>query len=399
MPPEPPLDSHLRIRGAQLGRLGEALNARGPLGQLHGRLDLDLDYRQPASDYIPVGSGHVDLTGLHWGDGGITDSIRGTILLTGGDFRVRDLSGTLGGGTVRGQVVLHLADPNRSHFNLAVDGLDAGRLLVPWPALAANVNGLLDLHLQGTLGRHCQGGGNLVLTRGRIFGVEVAEARLPVRFDVVPARGRARLDCSELTAQVGRGRVTGSAAIACNADTHVEGTLRFQEVDVRALARPLAENTRLSAGQVSGQIVFNGSNVRSLDDLTATVEASLTQAQAFQLPILSQLSPFVVPGRPGTPVQRGELRGRLSAGLFRVQRLSLSGDTVDLFADGTLTTAGRLDPRRDCDHRAYRCRQWPAPPPGVKSAAQRSRSCNAAAGHGPASRQRLSSSARRRHGA
>jgi len=340
---ELPPDSHLHVHGARLGRLGEALTTRGTLDQLHGRFDLDVDYRLPAPDYAPVGSGRFSLTGFHWGDRESGDSIRGTLLLTQGEVRLRDLNGNLGGGTLRGQVVLRPRDPNRSHFNLALDGADASQVLAPWPALAANLTGTLDARLHGTLGRQWQGGGDLVLTRGKIRGLDVVEVRLPLRFDVVPALGRAQFDIGDLSAQVAHGRVTGRVNLGLSGETRLDGNLRFQELDLRTMSGPPTANGQIGAGQISGQIAFNGSNVRSLDDVTATVEASFTRAQTFQLPILSQLVPFLVPGRAGTTVQNGEIRGRLAAGIFRVQRLSLSGSSVDLYADGTLTTAGRLN--------------------------------------------------------
>ena len=67
-------------------------------------------------------------------------------------------------------------------------------MLAPWPSLAANVTGSLDARLRGTLGRQWSGGGNVVLTRGKVAGVEVSEWRVPLRFDVVPARGRAEIN-------------------------------------------------------------------------------------------------------------------------------------------------------------------------------------------------------------
>ncbi len=341
--PGPAPDGHVALRAVQLSRLGDVLGEREALAPLHGRADLDLDYRLPSFDSQPVGSGRFNITGLHWGERDRADTLRGSLQLTEDELRLRDLGGDLGGGTVRGQAVVKLPDLARSHFNLAVDGADAGRMLAPWPGLAAQVAGTLDARLHGTLGRHWQGGGSLVLTRGKIAGVEVNEARLPLRFEFLPRRGRAELDCDDLSAQVAHGRVTGRVTLGLNGETRLDGKLHFQEVDLRALSATLSESRALGAGQVGGQIEFGGSNVHSLDDLTATVEAKFTRAQAFQWPILSQLVPFVIPGRAGSTVQSGELHGQLAGGVFRVQRLSLSGSPVDLFADGTISTAGRLN--------------------------------------------------------
>jgi translocation and assembly module TamB len=341
--PERPADSRLRLRGAQLGRLGEALGTRGALDDLHGRIDLDLDFRLDALNFLPVGSGEVHLRRLRWGDREIAEAVRGDVVLSAGEIRVRNLSGELGGGTLRGYVALRLREPNRSHFSLAIDGADAARALAPWPALAANVTGTVDARLHGTLGRRWSGGGSVVLSRGKVVGVEVSELRLPLRFDFVPARGRAQIEVEDTSATVARGRVSGRASLGFGVGTHLQGHLRFSGVDLRTALRPLAESATLGGGKASGRVEFSGHDVRSLDDVTATVEASFAQAQAFQLPILSQVAPFIVPGRSSTTFQSGVLRGRLSNGIFRVQRLSLSGDLVRLFAEGNVTTGGRLN--------------------------------------------------------
>ncbi len=341
--PAAPPDSHLHVRGAQLGLLGEALGRRGALDRLHGRVDLDVDFRLEPPDYTPVGSGSVTVTRLRWGDQPIADSLRGDIVLSEGEARLRNLSAVVGGGTVRGGLVLRLRDLDRSYFTAAVDGADVGRLLAPWPSLAANLSGSLDARLRGNLGRTWAGGGTVVLTRGKVYGVEVSEWRVPLRFELSPALGRAQVNVDDMSAHVAHGRVSGRGTLGFGIDTHMDGKLQFYGVDLRALLRPLSESSTFGGGTASGRVEFSGNNVRSLDDVTATVDASFSQAQAFQMPILSSVAPFIGPGQSSSTFQGGDLRGRLGNGVFRVQRLTLSGRTLNVFADGTVSTAGRLN--------------------------------------------------------
>ncbi len=342
-PAAPPADSHLHIRGAQLGRLGEALGTRGVIDDLHGRVDLDADFRLDPADYMPVGTGTLTVTRLRWGDRNIADTLRSDILLGNGEARLRNLSGEIGGGTVRGQVVFRLREPDRSGFNVTLDGADAAKVLAPWPALAANVTGSLDANLRGRMGRHFSGGGTVVLTRGKVAGVEVSEWRLPLRFDMVPARGRAEVTVDDMSAQVAHGRVSGHGTFGFGSETSTSGNLRFSGVDMRALLRPMTSSTAVGGGQAAGRIDFSGSNVRSLDDVKADIDASFSQTQAFQMPIVSSLVPFIGRGQSNSTFQSGKLRGRLNGGILRVQELSLSGSTLNLFAQGNVTTAGRLN--------------------------------------------------------
>jgi hypothetical protein len=75
--------------------------------------------------------------------------------------------------------------------------------------------------------------------------------------------------------------------------------------------------------------------------MTATLAAKLGHTQAFQVPVLRQLTPFL--GGQTATFQTGELRGTLSHGVFRIQRFTLSGSYVQLILEGTVTTAGLLN--------------------------------------------------------
>jgi hypothetical protein len=87
-----------------------------------------------------------------------------------------------------------------------------------------------------------------------------------------------------------------------------------------------------------------GDSMRSLNDLTATVQASLNQTQALQVPVLSQTAPFLVPGlSASTTFQSGELRARLAGGVLRVQRLTLVSPFVQAVIEGAATLQGRLN--------------------------------------------------------
>jgi hypothetical protein len=94
---------------------------------------------------------------------------------------------------------------------------------------------------------------------------------------------------------------------------------------------------------VTGRVDFAGSNVRSVNDLTADVRATLSQTQALQLPVLSQLAPYLGPGRTSSTFQSGELRGRLAGGVLRLQQLTLTGTYLQMVIEGSVSLQGRLD--------------------------------------------------------
>jgi hypothetical protein len=342
-PAKPEPEGRLRINGAQLSHLWEVYGGKESLGQLRGRVDLQLDFRHTGMDSLPVGNGKVSVQRLRWGDRELADSLAGDIVLSESELRLRDVRGTLADGSLRGSLGFNLRDSDRSWINLSLDNADASKLLAPVPDLAGVVQGSADLRLRGTIGRVWRGGGDVVLTRGTVMGIEISEWRLPVRYEWAPGRGRAHIDIDETSAQAGRGRITGRASLGMGDSTRLEGNLRFFDVEARTVLRQSLENSQIGSGRLQGRIDFSGTDVHSLNDITARVDVTMSQSQAFQFPILAQLAPLIAPGRSNETFQSGELRGRLSNGVFRVERLTLAGNTVNLFADGTVTTAGRLN--------------------------------------------------------
>ena len=110
-----------------------------------------------------------------------------------------------------------------------------------------------------------------------------------------------------------------------------------------SLLRRDGELGSYAVGQVTGRVDFSSDGLRSFDDLDATAAATLSQSQALQIPVLSVLAPFVAPGQSATTFDQGDLRGRLSRGVFRLQRLTLTSRIVGLVIVGNVTTQGRLD--------------------------------------------------------
>ncbi|HXG09358.1 MAG TPA: hypothetical protein VNK04_06175 [Gemmataceae bacterium] len=336
-------EGRLRMEAVRLTRLWPALGIREALERLGGEIDLEVDFRHEGPDGRPTGAGRFVLHRLRWGDRELASSLRGEVQLDGRQLRLSDLTANLGQGRLSAQVGLNLERPEQSWFNLGLENIEGAQLPIPWGAGEAWLQGPLDLRLRGTLGREWSGSGRLTLTRGRVLGVEVADLQAPVDFAFSPRLGHGQLNLREAGAQVALGRAVARATVSWGNGTRLEGQVRFLGVDLQALLRP-ADLGPVGGGRVSGRIDFAGSDVRSLDDLTASIEASFTQAQALDLPVLRQLLPYLVPGQTASPVfHSGQLRAHLAGGVVRVQRLALSGTLLQVLLEGTATLQGRID--------------------------------------------------------
>jgi translocation and assembly module TamB len=123
----------------------------------------------------------------------------------------------------------------------------------------------------------------------------------------------------------------------------LDGRLRFFDVDVPTLLRSAGEASKIANGRMSGRLDFGGENVHSIDDLTATLDATFSQTQALQLPVLDVLARNVAPGQSAMTFQTGDVQARLARGVVHVKRLSMSNATLQMLIEGTVTLSGRLD--------------------------------------------------------
>ena len=148
--------------------------------------------------------------------------------------------------------------------------------------------------MRGNLGREWRGGGEAALTRGRVYGVEVEEWRLPFTFTFHPHHGNGQLTFTDSNVQLQRGRIAVQADLHWSDDTapRLTGGARFYNADLHSLLRSDGQLGSYAVGQVTGHVDFSADSLRSADDLDATVVATLTQLQAPQIPVLIALVPF-----------------------------------------------------------------------------------------------------------
>jgi hypothetical protein len=354
-PPKEP-EGRLRIEGVRLSRLAEATGIE-MLSSLSGRFDLDLPFNYERPDRRPVGTGRFTIRDVRWAGTELLDSIRGDLRLTGTALQLRDVSGDLGDGTLRLTVNYNLKDPDRSWFNLQIERVDAGVLLTPLltgrappatsqpvDATATPIQGALDIQLRGNLGREWRAHGNIALTRGKLFGTEISEVRLPISLSYNPSEGSGQFDFADNTAQLARGRVQGKATLRWGDGLRLEGGVRFFDVDMPTLLRSAGpEVSKIAEGRMTGRLDFGGENIRSVADLTAKLDASFSQAQPLQLPVLDVVARYVAPGQSTMSFPKGDVQATLARGVVRVRRLTMSNSALQMIVEGTVNLSGRLD--------------------------------------------------------
>lgn len=332
----------LRMRGLQLSRLLKTLDPQNGLPALGGEFNLDLPYR--VENGSPIGNGTFRLDRLRVGDQELSPRVQGAVRLSDSEIRMERIESPLGRGGIRGLVILNIVNAERSRAILGFRNVPTTLLKLFAPELAANLDASVDIELRTSLGRQIRGSGTLEATSGKYAGVRFGSVRVPVEWDWIPSQNRGSISFRDLGGDLGQGRITGKGAYEFfgYSGGKADGEIRFHNVNLPSLVATRASLESIGIGRVTGSFVFSGDSVRSFDDLKGTLTAKLGQTQLIDVPVLKELLPFLGPsGRVAD--RESDVRAKLSGGNWRLERLALVGQTLQLFAEGTIAKNGRLN--------------------------------------------------------
>jgi hypothetical protein len=333
----------VRVRGIQLSRLWDLVGVRATLGTL----DADLSGEFPLTtddEGRLVGTGRLRADRLRFGTREIASAGQAIVRLTPTEMTFDEITLFAGEGVARGRVSIHRTDPERSTAALTLTNVPATRLAFIFPELASRLDIPVDGRITTSLGREIRGSGVLTASRGKLYGVPVTDVRLPITFLVVPDRGRSEVRLRDVTATAAGGQLTASLSVNTFNDLppRVAGDLQFRNVNVASAFREAGRY--IGNLPLSGRLDFGAEQYRGPNDLTATLRATLGESQPLALPVFAAMVPYLGYGRDSsTTIREGEVRAALGNGVWRVQRISLNGPSLALYADGTVTTAGRLN--------------------------------------------------------
>src|SRR5207253_8551765 len=116
------------------------------------------------------------------------------------------------------------------------------------------VEGPFDLRFRGSLGREWRGGGEAVMLRGKVIGIDVSEWHLPYSLSFSPGGDAGELDVRESGASLALGRAFLDGLVAWDGGTRIEAHLRVSEAEMRTLVKPFVGSDRpFGLGRVKGR--------------------------------------------------------------------------------------------------------------------------------------------------
>ena len=169
-------------------------------------------------------------------------------------------------------------------------------------------------------------GSGVLTANSKVYGIPVTDVRVPIDWWIIPDRSRTQVKVRDVSAMAAGGPLTGRAEVDFFSDLppKLSGELNFRNTDLSQAFREAGRavgNLRLS-----GKFEFGADHFRTSDDLTARLDARLGESQPFGLPVFSALLPYLGFSQTSSQtIREGELKAALGGGVWRVQRLSLTG--------------------------------------------------------------------------
>lgn len=341
--PELPLGK-IRLKGVQLSKIWAVVGLQNTLGQLDAEIEGVFPLETDAQDRI-VGVGRIRATRIRWGQKSVALLGEGTIRLTGKEVRLEDFQIPIGDGLVQASATFDRDNIDRSRGALSLANVASETLFFALPDVGKWINCKVSGTVSTTLGREWRGSAMLLASQGTIYKIPVQELRIPIDWTLITATERAEVHIRDMVGSAARGRVSGKAEVHFFPDTdpRVDGEIKFNNLNISTVF----QSTRSIIGStpIGGTFKFSSDRLKSVDDLKATIVAKTTgEATPFNLPILVQALPLISGSSNANPVvSDGALKANLNKGVWTIESMQLTGSSIDIYAEGTITNSGRVN--------------------------------------------------------
>ncbi len=333
---------NLNINGIKMRQLLVAIDANDQLKRLDAVCNLDIPYEVDVDSLQISANGKLVLNRFSHSNYLLSDQLQGNVVVEKNGISIKDIAGNLADGQLRGTAFLNLENMESSFYKGTLTHAEMSKLFAPWLA-SYKPSGKLDTRFSGKLGREITANGEAFAIGLKFYGADFGDWRSPYDYSVAPSRGVGNFVMRDISGSVAGGKVYGATEYRWGVGNALSGNLRFQSLEMKALQAQFSDTKSPGSGTVQGKLVFAGRDVKSLDNITANLEGTLTHSRAQGIPIVRDLVPFLPGVATGTFFDKGELKARMDRGIIRIQRLALSNALVMVLIEGNISSQGQMD--------------------------------------------------------
>lgn len=335
----------LSVKNAALeslhGRSNQFRSLRPLSGRLAGTAKLVVDM-----DGGVNGEGRISLGDVKWAQNIVTREASVRVKIDNDKVVFDDVKADLKRGTISARASVPLTGELGGTYELNVNHLDLERLTKVFRLDELEAVGLVDLRVGGLIGRQVTGRGYVGVDRASLHGVAGQSLRLPIEYQFSPLDQSGRIELRRSKFRLFDGKVSGTGRIDFGRRLDVSTDLELTNVNTGDLIEAAADFHDFDQGKLSGKVKLNGRGVRSARDLKGSFKGKLSRADAFQLPVLSDIGRVISRQNiANNEFDSDEILLALNRGRIEVKNLNFQNSLAQIAITGSAYVDGRLDLR------------------------------------------------------
>ena len=178
------------------------------------------------------------------------------------------------------------------------------------------------------------------LDSGTAGPVQVTRLRVPLDWSVDPVAKSVTWRTTNARVELGGGRVVTNAQGRWNGSLDMVLATTARRVDT---GRILVGKANTGGGYLDGTVRLKATRAKRVEDFTGSFDATLSDANSLQIPVVSDLTRFLKTVPSTTSFDESRIQGRLGNGMVHLDRVTLAAANVQVLAEGTSTLKGRLN--------------------------------------------------------
>ncbi len=335
-----PVEGTAQFTDAKMHRAWPALGQQTSLRPLKGTVSVRVERGEAEYQAGTIAKADVVVRDLRWDNVLWSNQLRALMAFSPKLIEVYELSGPFARGRLAGRGKVTLDAAKNGTFELSAAHVALDRALAPIDRRGGIAKGLASLRVQGQLGRRPAGRALVSIDRGEVGPVEVASLRLPIDWSINPRSKTIQWRTTNAGLGLGGGRVVTNAHGRWNGKLDMSLVASARGVDT---GRVLKSNGAKGGGFLDGTVRLTARRASQPQDLLGTFDATLSDAQSLQLPVLSEMTAFLGSLPTNTSFDESRIKGRLGNGIVHLDRVTLSAANARILVEGTATLKGRLD--------------------------------------------------------
>ena len=340
----------VELKNGRFKSLADALRIQLPATP-SGLFSAKADITVPTNDITKVTTvGTIEFDQARLGDTEISPGGKTNFKVESGLIEFNNIEARIGNGFVRGRLSWPIATNRFGRLQINARRIDMSKLNKFMPHSSVKLAGSGSGELRGVIRGsqrdvQIKGTGTFSIENGKVAGIEWSVNRAPISWAINPFRKTAEVRTRGAIFSVLNGQIKTDGKLVVGKRLDFELSGQVKNIDSNKFKQQaLGQNVFGNQGKLHGKLKLAARNFRSIKDLRGSFKGTQDRAQAFQLPVIDSISPYVNRSQmKNRRFEQGRVDLVLQNSKIRVQQVAFADQRVQVMIDGGVWLNGRLE--------------------------------------------------------